>query len=290
MVRWKKYLKRLGRFLIGGFPVHHVTVVTLSPNELLEGRCALITGGASGIGLAITKAFLQAGAYVVMTGRDERKLKKCFEELDGRFPNRVYFYRMDNLDVSSFEDSLREILTLLSGKKIDILVNNAGVESTAMPHVTESDFDKVVDTNLKGTFFLSQLFGRYMVDNEIEGNILNISSSSSLRPANSPYILSKWGIRALTMGLAKSLAPHGIVVNSIAPGPTQTSMSNLDDDSDITLVSSPIGRYAKSEEVAQMAVVLVSGMGRTVVGDTVFMTGGLGNLTVDDYSRRYSFE
>ena len=73
---------------------------------------------------------------------------------------------MDNLDVSSFEDSLREILTLLSGKKIDILVNNAGVESTAMPHVTESDFDKVVDTNLKGTFFLSQLFGRYMVDNE----------------------------------------------------------------------------------------------------------------------------
>ena len=159
-----------------------------------------------------------------------------------------------------------------------------------MPHVTESDFDKVVDTNLKGTFFLSQLFGRYMVDNEIEGNILNISSSSSLRPANSPYILSKWGIRALTMGLAKSLAPHGIVVNSIAPGPTQTSMSNLDDDSDITLVSSPIGRYAKPEEVAQMAVVLVSGMGRTVVGDTVFMTGGLGNLTVDDYSRRYSFE
>ncbi len=92
------------------------------------------------------------------------------------------------------------------------------------------------------------------------------------------------------MGLAKSLAPHGIVVNSIAPGPTQTSMSNLDDDSDITLVSSPIGRYAKPEEVAQMAVVLVSGMGRTVVGDTVFMTGGLGNLTVDDYSRRYSFE
>ena len=159
-----------------------------------------------------------------------------------------------------------------------------------MTHLTEIDFDKVVDTNLKGTFFLSQFFGRYMVDNEIEGNILNISSSSSLRPANSPYILSKWGIRALTMGLAKSLAPHGIVVNSIAPGPTQTSMSNLDDDSDITLVSSPIGRYAKPEEVAQMAVVLVSGMGRTVVGDTVFMTGGLGNLTVDDYSRRYSFE
>ena len=146
-----------------------MTVVTLSPNELLEGRCALITGGASGIGLAITKAFLQAGAYVVMTGRDERKLKKCLRNWMEDFPIGFIFYRMDNLDVSSFEDSLREILTLLSGKKIDILVNNAGVESTAMPHVTESDFDKVVDTNLKGTFFLSQLFGRYMVDNEIEG-------------------------------------------------------------------------------------------------------------------------
>ena len=240
MAGLKIFLKRVFLFVTRGVPVNHVSVnlVNLSPNDLLKGRWALITGGASGIGYAIAKAFLSAGASVILTGRDEDKLQGKKNELD----------------------NMR-----LGAGKVHVCV-----------------MDK--------TFFLSQMVGKYMVEKQIRGNILNISSSSSLRPANSPYILSKWGIRALTLGLAKSLVSHGITVNSIAPGPTVTPLAKLKDTSDIACDAIPMGRYVMPEEIANMAVVLVSGLGRSIVGDTVFMTGGIGNLTVDDYAKRYAFE
>ena len=172
-------------------------------------------------------------------------------------------------------------------KEIDILVNNAGVNYKGMPDAVEDEYDKVMDTNLKGAFFLSQLFGKYFVSNNIKGNILNIASASSLRPANSAYILSKWGLRGLTMGLAKSLGAHGITVNGIAPGPTATPMV-LDHEADnMSLDRIPLGRYIMPEEIANMAVFLVSEMGRSILGDIVYMTGGAGLLTYDDVS--YSF-
>lgn len=144
----------------------------------------------------------------------------------------------------------------------------------------------MLDTNLKGTAFLSRTVARYMIENKIQGNILNIASSSSLRPAISAYTLSKWGIRGLTLGLAKALIPYGIVVNGIAPGPTATPMLLPDGGEDIGNDTLPGGRYAMPEEIANMAVVLVSGMGRTVVGDIVYMTGGAGLITFEDMNYR----
>lgn len=123
--------------------------------------------------------------------------------------------------------------------------------------------------------------GRYMRDNGIKGNILNIASSSSLRPAVSAYTLTKWGIRGLTLGLAKALASYGITVNGIAPGPTATPMLGKAEGADISFPN-PLGRYALPEEIANMAVFLVSDMGRSVVGDIVYMTGGSGLVTFDD--------
>ena len=294
MAGLKIFLKRVFLFVTRGVPVNHVSVnlVNLPPNDLLKGRWALITGGASGIGYAIAKAFLSAGASVILTGRDEDKLQGKKNELDNMRlgAGKVHVCVMDNMDVASFASAFGRCLSLAGGNGIDILVNNAGVDGEAMPNVTEEGYDRVLDTNLKGTFFLSQMVGKYMVEKQIRGNILNISSSSSLRPANSPYILSKWGIRALTLGLAKSLVSHGITVNSIAPGPTVTPLAKLKDTSDIACDAIPMGRYVMPEEIANMAVVLVSGLGRSIVGDTVFMTGGIGNLTVDDYAKRYAFE
>lgn len=170
---------------------------------------------------------------------------------------------------------------------IDILVNNAGVNFVGIPNAIESEYDKVMDTNLKGAFFLSQIFGKYMIKNKIRGNILNIASASSLRPADSAYILSKWGIRALTLGLAKSLSKYGITVNGIAPGPTATPMMINKETSNIALNRLPLGRYITTEEIANMAIVLVGDMGRSIIGDIVYMTGGAGNLTYDDVT--YSF-
>lgn len=248
----------------------------------------MVTGGTSGIGFSIAKAFLKAGASVIFTGRDQERINATLSLLSGL--GRAYGFVLDNTKVTEFDSSLFELLELVRNdgiQHIDILVNNAGVNYKGMPNATEEEYDKVMDTNLKGAFFLSQAFGKYMVENHIEGNILNIASASALRPADSAYSLSKWGIRGLTLGLAKLLGQHGITVNGIAPGPTATPMMMKGDNANMALERIPLGRYIMPEEIASMAVFLVSNLGRSVMGDMVFMTGGAANLTYDDVN--YSF-
>ena len=188
---------------------------------------------------------------------------------------------LDNQDVASIPAKIKNAVSLFG--RIDILVNNAGVLGGYISNSTESEYDAVLDTNLKGVFFLSKEIGHYFKDNNIKGNILNIASSSSLRPAASAYTISKWGIRGLTLGLAKVLAPYDITVNGIAPGQTATPMlrstKNLNN---IAAPKTPIGRFALPEEIANMAVIMVSDMGRLIMGDIVYMTGGVGNLTNED--------
>lgn len=280
----KKYVKRVGRYLLKGLPVNHITtnIVTIAPNELLKGRKALITGGTSGIGYAIASAFLRSGASVTITGRTEHKLDDSIKKLAEENPSakdRISFVVMDNKEVGSFK-TLFDSHPIL--KETDILVNNAGVLGGDISIATEEYYDSILDTNLKGTFFLSQLVARNMKERGIRGNILNIASSSSLRPATSAYTISKWGIRGLTLGLAKVLAPYGITVNGLAPGPTATPMLIKGEITEITHDDLPIGRYAMPEEIANMAVILTSEMGRMIVGDIVYMTGGAGLITLDD--------
>lgn len=267
--------------------------VTLSQQELLRGRTALITGGTSGIGFHIAKAFLNAGATVVITSRKEESLTKACAYLntDRLYDNRVFGIVLDNAKVEKFQEgfdeAIQKVKAARKGARIDILVNNAGILGGSMPNATESEFDSVIETNLKSVFFLSQLVGKYFKNNKIEGNILNIASSSSLRPAASAYTISKWGLRGLTLGLAKSLVRYGITVNGIAPGPTATPMLLGENTDKIDNRNNPMGRYALPEEIANMAVILVSSLGKTVIGDIVYMTGGAGVITFDDMD--YSF-
>ena len=284
----KKKIKNILSFLLHGNPPRiTANVVTMASSELLKGRCALITGGTSGIGLAIAKAFLNAGASVIITGRSQERLDKACTSLGCQ--GRVYSFVMDNTHVATFEPTFNQMLeTVKRGgvNCIDILVNNAGVLGASLPNATEEAYDAVLDTNLKGVFFLSQLIGKYMKENKIKGNILNVASSSSLRPAASAYTLSKWGIRGLTLGLAKSLIPLGITVNAVAPGPTATPMLMRDGETNL-YKKIPLGRYVLPEEIANMAVFLVSGMGKSIIGDVVYMTGGAGVISFDDVN--YSF-
>ncbi len=260
-------------------------VVKMAPSEWLAGRTALITGGTSGIGYAIADAFLAAGAEVVVTSRTERRAQEARDRLAAENAERhpkIHGVTMDVSDTADISSAFERAIAVTDTKRIDILVNNAGILGGDVFDSSPEEFSAVLDTNLKGTAFLSRTVARYMIENKIKGNILNIASSSSLRPAISAYTLSKWGIRGLTLGLAKALIPYGIVVNGIAPGPTATPMLLPDGGEDIGHDTLPAGRYAMPEEIANMAVVLVSGMGRTVVGDIVYMTGGAGLITFDD--------
>lgn len=257
----------------------------LSPNQLIAGRTALITGGTSGIGLEVAKAFVNAGANVVITGRDQSRINKACEEIKnstaGASLIKGLVFDVSNINemVIKFEHAQK----LIEGR-FDILVNNAGVVGAHISSATEGEYDTVMNTNLKGVFFLCKLFARYMIDNGVQGNILNISSSSALRPAVSSYTLSKWGIRGLTLGLGKMFAPYGIVVNAIAPGQTATKMIQRENLEDLYSDTVPIKRVALPVEIANMSVVMVSDLCRTVIGDTLYMTGGSGIVSNEDMS------
>lgn len=277
----KTYIKRGIQYILKGVPVVRANVSVIAPNEMLKNRCALITGGTSGIGLEIAKAFTNAGASVVITGRNQDKIDKACITIGEKAKGIVW----DCTNIKNIDSKFDEVLKL-SGK-IDILVNNAGVVGGEVKDCDEEKYDQILDTNLKAIFFIAQKFGKYFKGNNIKGNILNIGSSSSLRPATSAYTISKWGICGFTKGLAKILAPYGITVNGLAPGPTATPMLMPGGIKEDIAFPNPLGRYILPEEIANMAVFLVAETGRAIIGDMIFMTGGSGVVTFDDV--KYSF-
>ena len=249
--------------------------VPLLQTDLLRNRTALVTGATRGIGFAIAEAFSRAGANVIITGRDDGRVKDAIAELQ-KSGGEICGFVLDVKNVSTFEKVLSGMPTF------DILVNNAGfVGGAGFGATTEVEYDLTLDTNLKGHYFLSQCVAKDWIARGTHGNILNVCSASSLRPGTSPYILSKWGIRSLTIGMARQLIKYGIVVNGIAPGVTNTDQF-MHGAEDISKSSNPAGRMVTMEEVANMAVILSSSLCRMVVGDILYMTGGGGIVTLDD--------
>lgn len=252
-------------------------IVPVEKEKLLDGKVALITGGTSGIGLAVAQAFQNAGAKVIITGTNQQKLEIVLKKMGGGGKGLL----IDVRDTEHLPDKVKEAEALFEENRIDILVNSAGV---VVKHdfwgIDEKEYDGVMDTNAKGTFFMSQAVGKAMIEKQIKGHILNVTSSSALRPAWTPYQMSKWAVRGLTLGLADTLLPYGIVVNAIAPGPTATPMLGKTEGSSISEPNNPSKRYAMPEEIASMAVYMVSDAGRMIVGDTVYMTGGSGTITL----------
>lgn len=267
------------QFVIGSFKEKKMIPypVLVDSNHLLDGKIAFISGGSSGIGYSIAKAFIESGARVIISARNEEKLKKCCDELG---ENSRYMV-LDISKIDTFDEAIRKA-TVLFGEKsnIDILVNSAGVLAKSdLFSMTEEEWNLVVDSNAKGVYFLSRVVAKQMIDNKVRGHILNVTSSSALRPAWTPYQVSKWIVKGLTMGLADTLIPYGITVNAIAPGPTTTPMLNKKD-GDTIFCTNPAGRYIMPEEIANIAVMLASDTGNMIIGDTIYVTGGSGVLSM----------
>lgn len=254
---------------------------------VLQERNAVITGGTSGIGYAMAETFLSAACRkLLITSRNQERLDKTISKLQSAFPDRrenIFGVILDLTKVDSLKKTFSQIEKQFGTDTIDIWINNAGIyQGTQFGKVTESQWDELMDINLKSQFFLSQCVSDHMLKNGVKGNILNMCSSSSYRPSVDPYMISKLGMSGLTLGMAKKLIPFGIVVNGIAPGPTFTPMLHKSKGDSINHGGVPAGRYIMPQEVANLAVFLASSMGRMIVGDVVKITGGSAVVTYDD--------
>lgn len=183
-----KTILRKTKFFFAKYPVY----IPVLYGEFLKERVVLITGGTSGIGFAIADAFMRDGADVIITGRDKERIDRACTQLAKQNPeSQIIGMVMDNGDVAEGSSVFEKIVNS-QDRNIDILVNNAGVfNDRNFINVTEQDYDSVLDVDLKGAYFLTKYMSEYMRKHKIKDNILNISSSSALRPASTPYHLAK---------------------------------------------------------------------------------------------------
>ena len=243
----------------------------------LAGKVAIVTGGGSGIGQATALRLAEEGARVVVN-----------DILDARLADTVGAIQKSggdstgiNADITSKDDVQRLVdVTLEHFRGLDILVNNAGVFSRAsVLDTAEEDWDRVLATNLKGTFLCTQAVGRYWVREERRGKIVNIASINAemAMPEQSHYCASKGGVRMFTRAVAMDLAPYKINVNAVGPGSTPTNISPASKDPSRTEAVSrviPLGRRAEPRDIANAVVFLCSSDADYVTGQIVYVDGG----------------
>jgi NAD(P)-dependent dehydrogenase (short-subunit alcohol dehydrogenase family) len=243
----------------------------------LANKLAAITGGAGGIGLAIAQRFAAEGAHVIMLDlleengeREARAIRDAGAE--------ATFMRLDVADEAAVNAVVEEIEAGIA--PIDVLVCSAGVSGAPGPfYKTSLDvFERTLRINLIGPFLIGKAVAARMVDANRAGSIINISSvGGQLGVADSwPYCTSKAGLDMLTKTMALALAPHGVRVNAIGPGPTDSPMTaHLPERArEMMLSRTPLGRFGTAEEIAGVALFLATEDSAYVTGQTIYADGG----------------
>jgi NAD(P)-dependent dehydrogenase (short-subunit alcohol dehydrogenase family) len=235
-----------------------------------QGRVAIVTGAGHGIGKGIAAAFAASGASVVVADRDISRAEAVADSLAVRAGAIALPVEVDVRSHTLVEAMVERAVAELGG--IDVLVNNAGVyPNSPVVEMHEDEWDTVFDTNVKGMFLVSRAVARRMIDRGKGGRIVNISSGAaeSGRVGAAHYCASKAAVNMFTKVLALELAPHGITVNSVAPGHIATPMTGTPPDR--ALLEIPLGRPGLPEEVAEV----IAGLGDYVTGASVLVDGGL---------------
>lgn len=243
----------------------------------LEGRAALVTGGTRGIGRAIVVALAKAGADVALTYNSNEALAQEVVAEVQALGRRAKAIKVDVSVVDEAASAIDE--TTKEFGKLDILVNNAGVtKDTLLMRMSESDWDLVIDTNLKGVFNTTKAAIRPMMSQK-RGKVINITSVVALtgNPGQANYCASKAGVIGFTKSVAKEVASRNITVNAIAPGFIETDMtSKLTETQKNALMGQiPLKRAGKPEDIANTVVFLASDAGDYITGQTLVVDGGM---------------
>lgn len=243
----------------------------------LKNKVAIVTGGAYGLGKCISTHLIKEGAKLVIIDINREKLKKISKELQNKEFN-VLAIKADISDIYEINAMVETVIKKFS--KIDILVNNAGVcFRTNISKITESEWDYVLDVNLKGAFFVSQKVLFYMKQQK-SGKIINIASSSGKIggvAVGAHYSASKAGIICLTKSFAKDSASYGINVNAICPGVIGTEMTTSIGKEKIDNYKKviPLGKIGKPDDVANAVLFLASNKSNYITGEIFDVDGGM---------------
>ncbi len=239
----------------------------------LNGRVALITGATGGIGGAIARKMKEAGATVVVSGRNTAKLDAEFGDEDIKIP----------ADLSADGGAVELVMnTIEAAGKIDIVVNNAGItKDTLLMRMTDEQFDDVINTNLRSTFKICRACVMPMMKNRY-GRIINMASIIGVigGPGQANYAASKGGMIAMTKSIAAEVASRGITANCVAPGFIKTPMTDVlsDDLKKAYLAQIPAGRFGEPDDIAAACVFLASEEASYINGQTINVNGGMGRF------------
>ena len=237
----------------------------------LLGKTVLVTGAGRGIGRAIAQVMAQQGAQVAAADVD----MGSSERLAAALPTKSLALCMDITSSEKVRSGVEKTIEYFG--QLDILVNNAGyLVFTTYDDCSEAVWDRIVDVNMKGTFFCCQAVLKHMKARK-QGVIINMSSLAAKTggvAAGPPYAASKAGVSALTIGLARTVAEHGIRVNAIAPGVIETAMTDSAEHAPLK-AQIPIGHTGQPEDVANCALFLASDEARHITGEVIDVNGGL---------------
>lgn len=268
-MKLKEKIKALLKYWKYGGKITQLTLSQVSYGGVLKDKRIVITGGSSGIGLAMARKFISEGADVVITGRNKSKLDVASKELNSPHLKALEW---DVTDIESIPQKLNRCVELLGG--IDCFVNNAAFLEHKQTDV--AFYDKTLDTNTKAVYFICKEVCRFFTEmnHENGGKIINISSINGQMSSTHPYYISKYGLNGLTKGFAKEYASKNIIVNAIAPGYCASSINYQDVEENAYSSKNPLHRIIMPEDIAELACFLLSDASNAIVGQIIAVDGG----------------
>ena len=278
----KRFLKKMANYILFSEPKQVVKVECgqLKNGKLIKNKNVVITGGSRGLGYAMAKRCIEEGANVIITGRNIENLEKATKELGGK----CNYIQFDVANIKENTEFLKKCENVFKAP-IDSLINNAGISlhEGDLLNVTEESYDKQMDVNLKGTYFLSQEFLKYKLEQNTKdkekksnSNLLIISSQAADFTSEIPYGLTKAALNSFVKALAKKYYQSGIRVNAVSPGVTFSDMTKeyADVNGGNMWANDNSGRYFIPEEVAEIVIFLLSNASICINGEIIHCNAG----------------